>query len=112
MTGPMDDATQTDPTLPSETTEPPARPATLKNRLLALIPDHRRNLARRLIRPAPRGLLLRRGPVSRRWGFDRGLPIDRYFIESSLARSRADIRGRVLEVKDGGYTRRFGSAVT
>jgi SAM-dependent methyltransferase len=87
-------------------------PTALRNGLLALIPDRRQNLVRRLIRPAPRGLLLRRGPVSRRWGFDRGLPIDRYFIESFLERSRADIRGRVLEVKDDGYTRRFGSAVT
>ena len=55
---------------------------------------------------------MRSGPVSRGWGFDRGLPIDRYFIELFLDEHRADIGGRVLEVKDDGYTRRFGSAVS
>jgi SAM-dependent methyltransferase len=70
----------------------------------------RRRLAR-LRRPAPRGLLARRGPVSRNWGFDRGTPIDRHFIEAFLATHGADIRGRVLEVKDDEYTSRFGSSV-
>lgn len=72
----------------------------------------RKALINRVLRPAPRGLLVRRGPVSRRWGFDRGLPVDRYFIEQFLNLHRADIRGRVLEVKDDGYTRRLGSDVT
>jgi SAM-dependent methyltransferase len=67
---------------------------------------------RRLRRPAPRGLLLRRGPVSRNWGFDRGAPIDRYFIQDFLARHRALIAGRVLEVKDNSYTQEFGCGVT
>jgi SAM-dependent methyltransferase len=42
------------------------------------------------------------------WGYDRGLPIDRYYIESFLARQSGDIRGRVLEIEDSTYTRRFG----
>lgn len=46
-------------------------------------------------------------PVTR-WGWERGTPIDRYYIESFLNRHRADIRGRVLEVKDDNYSRRFG----
>jgi SAM-dependent methyltransferase len=49
-------------------------------------------------------------PVSRNWGFDRGLPVDRYYIERFLAGSAADIRGRVLEVKSGVYTRTFGGS--
>jgi cellulose synthase/poly-beta-1,6-N-acetylglucosamine synthase-like glycosyltransferase/SAM-dependent methyltransferase len=57
------------------------------------------------------GTLRRLEPVSRVWGVDRGQPVDRYYIERFLARHRADIRGRVLEVKDANYTRVFGSGV-
>jgi SAM-dependent methyltransferase len=48
-------------------------------------------------------------PIGRRFGADRGGPIDRHYIESFLKRNEADIRGRVLEA--GGfvnYTRQFG----
>jgi peptidoglycan/xylan/chitin deacetylase (PgdA/CDA1 family)/glycosyltransferase involved in cell wall biosynthesis len=52
-------------------------------------------------------------PLSPRWGLDRGQPIDRYYIERFLDRHRADIRGKVLEVRDARYTKQFGgSAVT
>jgi hypothetical protein len=54
------------------------------------------------------GGLRRLAPISRQWGFDRGLPIDRYYIEAFLDRQATDIRGRVLEVEDNVYTRRFG----
>ena len=47
-------------------------------------------------------------PISRSWGFDRGLPVDRYFIERFLGAHAQDIAGRVLEVGDDVYTRRFG----
>ncbi len=55
------------------------------------------------------GSLWRVDPVSREWGFDRGLPIDRFYIESFLARSADKIRGCVLEIQDDEYTRRFGA---
>jgi SAM-dependent methyltransferase len=55
--------------------------------------------------------LARGNPVSSQWGWDRGNPIDRHFIELFLAERRGDIRGRVLEVKDAEYTRRFGSQI-
>lgn len=71
-----------------------------------------RKRAVRIRRPAPRGLLKRRGPVSRNWGFDRGTPVDRYFIERFLASQSEVIRGPVLEVKGDEYTRRYGSSVT
>ncbi len=48
-------------------------------------------------------------PISRRFGFDRGRPIDRYYIEGFLERHADAIRGRVLEVGDDTYTRRFGA---
>ena len=54
------------------------------------------------------GDLRRLTPISRYFGFDRGLPVDRYYIERFLARNASEIAGRVLEVGDDGYTRRFG----
>lgn len=47
-------------------------------------------------------------PVSRFYGFDRGLPVDRHYIEAFLTRHAGDVRGRVLEVGGDAYTRRFG----
>ncbi len=54
------------------------------------------------------GSLRRLTPISREYGFDRGLPIDRWYIETFLARHAGDVHGRVLEIKDDTYTRRFG----
>lgn len=47
-------------------------------------------------------------PVSREFGFDRGLPIDRYYIEQFLSVNNNSIKGRTLEIGDDFYTRRFG----
>ena len=55
------------------------------------------------------GDLRRTTPISRHFGFDRGQPIDRYYIERFLTRNAAAIGGRVLEVGDDSYTRRFGA---
>jgi SAM-dependent methyltransferase len=54
------------------------------------------------------GALRRTEPIGRRFGFDRGRPIDRYYIEAFLEANRASIAGRVLEIGDANYTRRFG----
>lgn len=51
---------------------------------------------------------VRTEPISRVFGFDRGQPIDRYYIEKFLALHAPYIAGRVLEVGDRTYTRRFG----
>jgi SAM-dependent methyltransferase len=56
------------------------------------------------------GDLARRTPISRDWGFDRGRPVTRYYIERFLAAHAGDIRGAVLEIGDAAYTRRFGGA--
>lgn len=48
-------------------------------------------------------------PISRVFGLDRGLPIDRYYIERFLSDRAADIHGHVLEIGDDTYTRKFGS---
>lgn len=47
-------------------------------------------------------------PVSRRFGSDRGRPIDRWYIEDFLDRQRRDVRGRVLEVAESTYTEWYG----
>jgi glycosyltransferase involved in cell wall biosynthesis len=54
------------------------------------------------------GNLRRVTPLSREFGFDRGLPIDRYYLERFLDRQSNDIRGRVLEIGDNFYTQKFG----
>jgi SAM-dependent methyltransferase len=59
------------------------------------------------------GSLRRLRPISASFGYDRGLPVDRYYIETFLARHggpSGDIRGHVLEVGDDTYTRSFGSS--
>lgn len=52
----------------------------------------------------------RTSPVSRTWGYDRGTPVDRYYIEQFVARHSADVRGNVLEVQENDLTLRFGGA--
>lgn len=63
---------------------------------------------RRLRRPAWLGTLRRTTPLSDGFGFDRGRPVDRYYIERFLDENRAAIRGRVLEIKNSRYTNQFG----
>ena len=48
-------------------------------------------------------------PLSREFGYDRGMPIDRYYIDQFLDAHRDAIRGHVLEIGDNEYTRRFGA---
>ena len=54
------------------------------------------------------GSLRRLKPISGVFGFDRGLCIDRHYIERFLATHAPDVKGRVLEVEDDTYTLRFG----
>lgn len=56
------------------------------------------------------GNLRRLSPISSNFGFDRGTPIDRYYIEAFLSSCAADIRGCVLEIGDNAYTVRFGGS--
>jgi hypothetical protein len=51
-------------------------------------------------------------PISRSFGADRGLPLDRYYIENFLKANGGDIRGDVLEVAENTYTLKFGTDVT
>lgn len=47
-------------------------------------------------------------PLSRDFGYSRGTPIDRYYIERFLTGHSADVRGHVLEIGEDSYSRRFG----
>ena len=63
--------------------------------------------------PLPRwGNLRRTTPFSSRFGFERGTPIDRYYLHRFFDASRHLITGRVLEVQTASYTERFGQHVT
>ena len=65
----------------------------------------------RLRRPGWLGISHRTTPLSEYWGYDRGLPVDRYYIERFLAEHRYDIQGCVLEVKDDAYIDQFSVGV-
>ena len=47
-------------------------------------------------------------PISTKYGFDRGQPIDRVYIEKFLRNKQERIKGVCLEVVDGTYTKKFG----
>ena len=47
-------------------------------------------------------------PASRLFGFDRGTPIDRHYIDAFLEANADAVHGRVLEFGDAAYTRKFG----
>jgi SAM-dependent methyltransferase len=51
----------------------------------------------------------RAAPVSRRFGLERGTPIDRRYIEAFLGANAARIHGRTMEIASPDYIRRFGA---
>lgn len=71
-----------------------------------------RALLRRVARQPRWGNLRRRRPFSDSFGFERGTPVDRWYIERFLAENAADVRGDVLEVGEDRYTTRFGASRT
>jgi len=54
------------------------------------------------------GDLRRVTPIDPNWGFERGTPIDRVYVEEFVGAHATDIRGRVLEIAAPDYTTRFG----
>ena len=62
-------------------------------------------------RPPKLGDLRRLTPVDPNWGFERGTPIDRVYVERFVGSHSRDIRGRVLEIAAPDYTTKFGTAV-
>ena len=82
----------------------------LATRLLSR--EARRRLARLAVWPPVGwirfGHLRRLKPMSLDYGYSRGLPIDRYYIEQFLSEFAADIGGHVLEIKHRKYTIQYG----
>jgi SAM-dependent methyltransferase len=62
-------------------------------------------------RPPDLGDLRRLTPIDPNWGFERGTPIDRVYVERFVGGHASDIRGRVLEIAAPDYATRFGSGV-
>jgi SAM-dependent methyltransferase len=63
-------------------------------------------------RPFDLGDLRRTTPVDANWGFERGTPIDRVYVERFVGGHADDIHGRALEIAAPDYTTRFGRSVT
>lgn len=51
-------------------------------------------------------------PVSRKMGFDRGTPIDRYYIEKFIDSHKKYVSGVVMEIAERTYTQKYDSGVT
>ena len=69
-----------------------------------------RHAVRRGFRVARGRVLLAGGvrPVSRTFGFDRGQPIHRYYVDEFLSEHADRVRGHCLEFQDPGYVQRYG----
>ncbi|RZL13403.1 MAG: glycosyltransferase, partial [Hymenobacter sp.] len=119
------------PSLPRRAIEPAsslAAPSLLHSRtslpmLKKLLKNHAPGFGLRLLhkanlypgyRPAvgqvASGDLQRLRPFSNEFGYDRGGPLDRYYIENFLQKEAPSIRGRVLEIGDNSYTLHYGGA--
>jgi SAM-dependent methyltransferase len=62
-------------------------------------------------RPVRLGALRRTTPIDPNWGYERGTPVDRIYVERFVGAHAGDIRGRVLEIAASDYTSRFGVGV-
>lgn len=51
-------------------------------------------------------------PYSRRFGEERGTPVDRYYIDNFIEYNKDKIHGYVMEIGDNTYTQKFGCGVT
>ena len=58
--------------------------------------------------PVDWGDFRRTAPISRDWGYDRGTPVDRRYIDEFLTVHSSDVHGTVLEVQENELTMRFG----
>lgn len=67
-----------------------------------------RQFVQRLKKPRLGHLPIRRLRPASRFGFERGQPIDRYYIEKFLEENSSIIRDVCMEIRDDSYVRRFG----
>lgn len=62
-------------------------------------------------RPPKLGDLRRVTPIDPNWGFERGIPIDRVYVERFIGAHATDVRGHVLEIAAPDYTEKYGAQV-
>jgi SAM-dependent methyltransferase len=85
-----------------------------RSRLGSILPPATAQIVRagtrraRAVGPVRMGSLRRLTPISRQFGYDRGQPIDRHYIEAFIGENSHLVAGTVLEVGDSEYTHRFG----
>ncbi len=82
----------------------------MKDKLLILLSNIRAVILLR-INPANKYPLVTKKlkPLSTKFGYDRGTPIDRYWIESFIRKHKNVIKGVCLEIGDDRYTKQFGN---
>ncbi len=82
----------------------------LKNFLKKLpFSESTRKLIRRLVKSYTVYFLRNTtSPLSDYYGFDRGTPIDRFYIENFLKENQEHIKGVCLELLNDNYTKRYG----
>lgn len=93
------------------------KPQSMKKRIKQYLPDSLKRILNntgilRQYTPKPGhihwGDLKRVKPFSTQFGYDRGGPVDRYYIESFLDKNKSVVRGHVLEIGDNAYTLKYG----
>jgi peptidoglycan/xylan/chitin deacetylase (PgdA/CDA1 family)/SAM-dependent methyltransferase len=75
-------------------------------------PERRRTFSsanNKLLRPLQfrGGDFFSAAPISRVWGYDRGTPLDRPYIENFIRTHAGDVHGHVLEIKGAEYSKPF-----
>lgn len=71
-----------------------------------------RKLLRRLLYPSWLYFLLKKlSPLSPKYGMNRGVPIDRYYIGKFLLEHKKDIKGVCLEIRDNRYGQEYASQI-
>jgi len=74
-----------------------------------LFSERTRKLIRRFVKSYTVYFLRRTTtPLSNYYGFDRGTPIDRFYIENFLKQNQQHIKGVCLELLNDNYTKRYG----
>jgi glycosyltransferase involved in cell wall biosynthesis/SAM-dependent methyltransferase len=86
----------------------------MRNQLKKILPDI---IVKRLVKSATPALgkvnlgdLNVTEPFSTEFAYDRGGPVDRYYIENFLEKQKTRVTGRVLEIGDNEYTQRYGGS--
>ncbi|GAB3820333.1 glycosyltransferase [Pontibacter rugosus] len=106
-----------DPSLSLRNTFSSTSTVTIMNQMIKYIPSSRiRNKLKFILAgtatPRPGKVALgdfnRYTPFSTQFGYDRGGPVDRYYIENFLEQEADSVKGRVLEIGDNSYTVRYG----